>query len=38
MKENKIEKWISDSNQNNANPILILNVKEQDIENWIKTL
>ena len=31
MKENKIEKWINDSNQNNANPILILNVKEQDI-------
>ncbi|PRN00079.1 hypothetical protein [Aliarcobacter cryaerophilus] len=38
MKENKIEKWISDSNQNNANPILILNVKEQDIENILKSI
>ena len=38
MKENKIEKWISDSNQNNANPILILNVKEQDIENILNSI
>lgn len=33
MIENKIEKWISDSNQNNANPILILNVKDEEIGN-----
>ena len=38
MKENKIEKWINDSNQNNANPILILNVKEQDIENILNSI
>ena len=33
MIENKIEKWINDSNENKAYPILILKVKDEKIEN-----
>lgn len=33
MKENKIEKWINDSKENKAYPILILNVKDEEIGN-----
>lgn len=33
MIENKIEKWINDSKENKAYPILILNVKDEEIGN-----
>ena len=38
MKENKIEKWINDSNENKAYPILILKVKDENIENVFNSI
>ena len=38
MKENKIEKWINDSKENKAYPILILKVKDENIENVFNSI
>ena len=38
MIENKIEKWINDSNENKAYPILILKVKDENIENVFNSI
>lgn len=38
MKENKIEKWINDSNENKAYQILILKVNDENIENVFNSI
>lgn len=38
MIENKIEKWINDSNENKAYPILILKVNDENIENVFNSI
>ncbi|MDN5128055.1 hypothetical protein [Aliarcobacter butzleri] len=38
MKENKIEKWINDGNENKAYPLLILKVNDEDIENIFNSI